>query len=338
MASVSDTHLNTSFDRLDRELASWQNKCDSGFSQLKMLIEISSKQYFYDGEVVHFKTAACTGVGFVLDKTFKKVDDRECFHYTVSSDGIVYKDIPAVHLKRSEELVQNAACSRRSLVAQSPASVMPVVDVPRRKSKKPVENPQEDLFSKRRSCSEWKCGVYEFLIKMLLILLVIGSVVTVLKWPLYSIVQTNSIERSNDQYADDAIYAMREMNAMTANQFWKRLVADEKINLADPSALEGIAHLFMFESTRSNRTTLREYVDRMPTNPPAIFFAFGESTKELEELPAVRSLIEDGHEVLLLTDPLDRKALQSITWFEGKTLMDARWYEHSKRADASQTN
>ncbi|KAI6222496.1 Chaperone protein HtpG [Aphelenchoides fujianensis] len=128
------------------------------------------------------------------------------------------------------------------------------------------------------------------------------------------------------------------MNEKTANQFWKRLVADEKINLSDPSALEGIAHLFVFESTRSNRTTLREYVDRMPADPPAIFFAFGESKEELEELPAVRSLIEGEHEVLLLTDPLDRKALQSITWFEEKTVMDARWYEHSKRADASHTN
>ncbi|KAI6230690.1 Chaperone protein HtpG [Aphelenchoides fujianensis] len=129
--------------------------------------------------------------------------------------------------------------------------------------------------------------------------------------------------------ADDPIEVIGQMDAETAERFWKRLVIDEKINLADSSALQGIAHLFAFESSRSNRTTLREYVKRMPADPPAIFFAFGDSKEELEELPAVRSLTESGHEVLLLTDPLDRQALQTIPWLEGKTLMDVRWYEHS---------
>ncbi|KAI6228871.1 Molecular chaperone HtpG [Aphelenchoides fujianensis] len=148
-------------------------------------------------------------------------------------------------------------------------------------------------------------------------------------------IQNRRIDRPNNRYADDAINAIERMNDETADRFWKRLVTNEKINLADPSALEGIAHQFVFESTRSNRTTLREYVDRMPDDPPAIFFVYGGSKDKLEELPAVRSLTESGHEVLLLADPLDRKALQSITWFEGNTLMDVRWYEHSKRAEGS---
>ncbi|KAI6228856.1 hypothetical protein M3Y99_01177700 [Aphelenchoides fujianensis] len=67
-------------------------------------------------------------------------------------------------------------------------------------------------------------------------------------------------ERPNIRFADDALHSMRQMNDETVDHFWKSVVTDDKLNLADPSVLEGIAHLFAFESTHSNRTTLREYV------------------------------------------------------------------------------
>ncbi|KAI6223805.1 Molecular chaperone HtpG [Aphelenchoides fujianensis] len=186
----------------------------------------------------------------------------------------------------------------------------------------------KETWDKEKKISDNKAGV-AILLLMSPFLLLAGAIM----YDCYNRTGPLPIEQPNIRFAEDALESMREMNETTSDHFWKRLSTDEKINLADPSALEGIAHLFVFKSSRSNRTTLREYVDRMLPDPPAIFFTFSESAQEFKKLPAARSLIESGREILLLTDPLDRKALQTITWFEGKTLMDARWYEQSRRTD-----
>ncbi len=85
-----------------------------------------------------------------------------------------------------------------------------------------------------------------------------------------------------------------------------------------------LAKLLRYESTAGEGlVSLAEYVKRMKESQPAIYFAIGESRKALENAPHLEGLRKRGYEVLLMTDPIDEWATESLREFEGKTLVSA---------------
>jgi molecular chaperone HtpG len=85
-----------------------------------------------------------------------------------------------------------------------------------------------------------------------------------------------------------------------------------------------LARLLRYESTASDGLhSLAEYVKRMKDGQEAIYYVIGESRKALEGAPHLEGLRKRGYEVLLMTDPIDEWATESLGTFEGKRLLSA---------------
>ncbi len=84
---------------------------------------------------------------------------------------------------------------------------------------------------------------------------------------------------------------------------------------------ERIADLLMLESTKTASgefTTLEQYVARMESAQSEIHYLVGETRAQIERSPYVESLRSAGEEVLLLTDPIDEFAVNSLGEYKGK--------------------
>jgi molecular chaperone HtpG len=109
---------------------------------------------------------------------------------------------------------------------------------------------------------------------------------------------------------------------------------------------ERIAKLLRYESTHGEAmVSLAEYVGRMKEGQPAIYYAIGESRKALEGAPHLEGLRKRGYEVLLMTDPIDEWAIESLRTFDGKPLVSAmradlkiEAKEEEKKARAAETD
>ena len=76
-----------------------------------------------------------------------------------------------------------------------------------------------------------------------------------------------------------------------------------------------------FASTHSDEpTTLAEYVERMKDGQEQIFYATGQSRQQLLKSPHLEAFKAKGHEVLLLTDPVDEIWVGAVPDFDGKVL------------------
>jgi molecular chaperone HtpG len=94
----------------------------------------------------------------------------------------------------------------------------------------------------------------------------------------------------------------------------------------DWSNREAIADLLLFESTKSTPgayRTLAQYVADMPAEQKEIYYIIGERRELLERSPALEAFKARGHEVLLLTEPIDEFTVDALREFKGKTLKAA---------------
>ena len=94
----------------------------------------------------------------------------------------------------------------------------------------------------------------------------------------------------------------------------------------DHAHRERVAKLLLFHSTRTKedeRVDLPTYVERMAEGQDAIWYLIGERRSLIEKSPALEALREKGHEVLLLTDPVDEFLVAHLDEYEGKPLKAA---------------
>ncbi len=90
---------------------------------------------------------------------------------------------------------------------------------------------------------------------------------------------------------------------------------------------ERIANLLLFESTKTEAgdeatkfTTLAKYVEAMPSTQKEIYYLIGESRQLIEHSPYLEGPRAAGHEVLLLTDPIDEYVVSSLGRYGEKVL------------------
>lgn len=78
--------------------------------------------------------------------------------------------------------------------------------------------------------------------------------------------------------------------------------------------------LLIFDSSFSDdKTTLKEYVERMKEDQKEIYFVSGDDKNKLKKLPQMEKLIEKGYEVLFFIDKIDEFMLQALKDYDGKT-------------------
>ncbi len=105
--------------------------------------------------------------------------------------------------------------------------------------------------------------------------------------------------------------------------FWRELgLAFKEGLLEDPDNREQILGLCSFASTHDPEalTTLAAYKERMPEGQDRIHYATGETRAAVERSPHLEALRAKGHEVLLLTDPVDQVWVDVVTEFDGVPL------------------
>ncbi|OCF61751.1 cation-transporting ATPase [Kwoniella mangroviensis CBS 10435] len=85
-----------------------------------------------------------------------------------------------------------------------------------------------------------------------------------------------------------------------------------------------IARLLRFESTRSNYTTLEEYVENRKEGQKQMYYiaGVGETARDLAKSPFVEKLHARGYEVLLLNLPSDEPMMAALDQFMGMTTQD----------------
>jgi len=93
---------------------------------------------------------------------------------------------------------------------------------------------------------------------------------------------------------------------------------------ADFEHRERLAGLARYRSTHGDGlTSLSDYVARMKDGQPAIYYVLGESAQVVAASPHLEALKKRGYEVLLMTDPIDEWATESLREFDKKPLVSA---------------
>ena len=114
--------------------------------------------------------------------------------------------------------------------------------------------------------------------------------------------------------------------------FWRTFGAVLKEGLHyEPDQAERLAKLLRYESSASASggaeagalVSLAEAKARMKEGQKAIYYALGESRRQIESSPHIEGLVKRGYEVLFMTDPVDQWAVQSLREFEGTPLQSA---------------
>ena len=93
----------------------------------------------------------------------------------------------------------------------------------------------------------------------------------------------------------------------------------------DPNKRDKIAALARYKTTRSDGkwVSLDEYVKRMQPDQKEIYYITGDDLSALSNSPLLEKLKEKSFEVLLMADPVDEWAMQSLTEFDGKPFKSA---------------
>jgi molecular chaperone HtpG len=110
-------------------------------------------------------------------------------------------------------------------------------------------------------------------------------------------------------------------------EFWKTFGTQIKYGVYNNFGqnAESLQDLLMFHSSNEvdtdKYTTLREYIDRMAEKNPeqdAIYYATGDSLKQIDSLPLVEGLKDKGVEVLYLIENVDEFCMQSLGTYNEK--------------------
>ncbi|MGN0866716.1 MAG: molecular chaperone HtpG [Oligosphaeraceae bacterium] len=88
---------------------------------------------------------------------------------------------------------------------------------------------------------------------------------------------------------------------------------------------EKLQNLLLFASTATEegkRTTLADYVKRMPEAQKEIYYLTADALANAKNSPRLEAFQKKGYEVLLMTDPVDEFVIPSLESFQGKPLKD----------------
>jgi molecular chaperone HtpG len=150
--------------------------------------------------------------------------------------------------------------------------------------------------------------------------------------PLLDVIQKSVVKNVLDTLA-----GMKNIEPDKYLTFYKSFGTVLKEGLSrDWSNREKIADLLLFESANTEAgkfTTLKEYVDKMPTDQSEVAYLIGESAEQLRHSPYLEAFRAKGQDVLLLTDPIDEFALPNLGEYKGKKLVAADRTEAAASGD-----
>jgi len=134
-----------------------------------------------------------------------------------------------------------------------------------------------------------------------------------------------SIRKQVTKKSLDMLKKLANDDADAYNEAWVHYgtVLKEGMHMA-PEFSKQLSGLVRWRSTGvDGLTSLDDYVERMPEGQDVIYFALGESESALRSGPHLEALKKKGFEVLLMTDPIDEWAVNSLAEYDEKKLVSA---------------
>ena len=97
--------------------------------------------------------------------------------------------------------------------------------------------------------------------------------------------------------------------------------------------------LLMFYSVKEEKmVTLKEYVQKMPETQKVFYYATGGSVESIKALPKCEQIVENGYDVVCLTEDVDEFVLKILREYEGKEFKSISAYDEQEDADAKIEN
>ena len=123
----------------------------------------------------------------------------------------------------------------------------------------------------------------------------------------------------------------KELESMLKNEreqyesFYNEFGVQIKYGVYDKFGLEKdkLKDLLLFYSSNDKKyTTLKEYVDRMPSNQEKIYYVCGETLDIIDTLPQVEEYKKKGYELLYCNSYIDEFVMQTLSTYNDKQLLN----------------
>ena len=131
--------------------------------------------------------------------------------------------------------------------------------------------------------------------------------------------QVKNIARSIESKIKKELLDLLKENREDYEKFFKEFGSQLKYGIYSSFGMnkEVLQDLLLFSSSHEDKlTTLSEYKERLNSDENKIYYAAGESVNKIKNIPQVENMIDDGKEVLFLTDYLDEFVVKTMNKFE----------------------
>jgi len=153
--------------------------------------------------------------------------------------------------------------------------------------------------------------------------------------------QLRAIARRVEKKIHSELEDMRDNDRKSYETFFENFGRGIKFGIYNSYGMKAadLADLLLFWSAQEGKqVTFAEYADAMPEGQDKIYFAAGDSRERLEQVPAVRSALDHGFDVLLCTQDVDEFMFQVMrSWHQDGTEGDSE-HEDTKERDLELAN
>ncbi len=133
--------------------------------------------------------------------------------------------------------------------------------------------------------------------------------------------QLKVIAKSIEKTISGELKKMLKNEREKYEEFWKAFGLQMKYGIYSDFGMnkDKLQDLLLFTSSNENKlVTLDEYVTAMREDQKYIYYATGESTARISQLPQTELVRDNGFEILYLTDNIDEFAVKSIGKYKDK--------------------
>lgn len=135
--------------------------------------------------------------------------------------------------------------------------------------------------------------------------------------------QLQLIAKNLDRRIKNELLSLQENDRDKYEEFFKDFGLQLKFGIYNSFGMdtEKLQDLLLYHSLKEDKLiTLAEYIESMPENQNAIYYACGGSVSRIRQLPQAELVLDNGFDILALTDDVDEFAIKMIREYKEKEI------------------